>query len=198
MAANILKSPYVSSTLQATIMAMASYVIGEMVLSLKDDRGLAVDIDYNALGRLTSWAVVITPVCILWQQMLDNRFPSTRTKKYAVNGQTTATKADNAVQEEEYDQLNIFIKVVLQETIFSIVVNSGFIAYISYLEHGDLYLTKTEVFSTVPGLYMSSIKVWPLVSYISFGFVPPNLRVAFTSFIGLLYGIYVNVYVISK
>ncbi|KAK9240070.1 hypothetical protein V1525DRAFT_386073 [Lipomyces kononenkoae] len=196
MVANMLKSPYVSSTLQATLMTLASYVIGEVVLSLKADRGLAIDIDYSALGRLMSWAVIATPVCMLWQQMLDSKFPSTKPKKDAINERIASTKADNKVPVEEYDQINILIKVVLSETIFSIAINGAFIAYINYLEHGDLYLTK--VTETLPALWKSSIKVWPLVSYISFGFVPPNLRVAFTSFIGLIWGVYVNVFVISK
>ncbi|KAK9327160.1 hypothetical protein V1520DRAFT_299839 [Lipomyces starkeyi] len=193
--ADILKSPYVSATLQATFMNMVSYVVGEVVLSLKDGSGFVVDIDYNALGRLMSWAVVITPVGLLWQQKLDSRFPSTK-PKYAIAGGTAATEGDK--QPEVYDQLNIFIKVVLSETIFSIFANSAFIAYITYIEHGDLTLTKAKVLNEVPGLWTSSIKVWPLVSYISFGFVPPSKRVAFTSMVALIWSVYVNVFIISK
>ncbi|KAK9481899.1 hypothetical protein V1527DRAFT_478134 [Lipomyces starkeyi] len=195
--ANILKSSYISATLQATLISMVSYVVGEVVLSLKDGSGFVVDIDYNALGRLMSWAAVITPVGLLWQQKLDSRFPSTK-PKHAIDNETAATERDNPSPAKVYDQLNIFIKVVLSETIFSIVVNSAFIAYITYIEHGDLNLTKAKVLNEVPGLWTSSIKVWPLVSYISFGFVPPSKRVAFTSMVALFWSVYVNAFIISK
>ncbi|KAK9350928.1 hypothetical protein V1505DRAFT_48195 [Lipomyces doorenjongii] len=195
--ADILKSPYASAILQATFISMVSYVVGEVVLSLKDGNGFAVNIDYNALGRLMSWAAVITPVGLLWQQKLDSRFPSTK-PKHAIASGTAATEGDNTSPAEVYDQLNIFIKVVLSETIFSIVANSAFIAYITYIEHGDLNLTKAKVLNEVPGLWTSSIKVWPLVSYISFGFVPPSKRVVFTSLVALFWSVYVNAFVISK
>ncbi|KAK9494316.1 hypothetical protein V1508DRAFT_42853 [Lipomyces doorenjongii] len=193
--ADILKSPYASAILQATFISMVSYVVGEVVLSLKDGNGFAVNLDYNALGRLMSWAAVITPVGLLWQQKLDSRFPSTKPK---LASGTAATEGDNTSSAEVYDQLNIFIKVVLSETIFSIVANSAFIAYITYIEHGDLTLTKAKVLNEVPGLWTSSIKVWPLVSYISFGFVPPSKRVVFTSLVALFWSVYVNAFVISK
>ncbi|KAK9386694.1 hypothetical protein V1515DRAFT_616180 [Lipomyces mesembrius] len=181
---DILKSPYVSAILQATFINMVSYVVGEVVLSLKDGSGFAVNIDYNALGRLMSWAVVITPVGLLWQQKLDSRFPSTK-PKYAIGSRTAATDGDNPSTVEVYNQLNIIIKVVLSETIFSIVLNSAFIAYITYIEHGDSNLTKAKVLNEVPGLWTRSIRVWPL-------------RVAFTSLVALFWSVYVNIFVISK
>ncbi|KAK9323819.1 hypothetical protein V1517DRAFT_319455 [Lipomyces orientalis] len=189
---DILKSPYVSASLQATLFSAVSYVIGQVVLSLKDNDKFSVDIDYTVLGRFVSWALVSTPIGILWQQTLDIRFPSTK-PKHGPSGRAISKDSP-----KEYHQLNIFVKVVLTETIFSIAFNSAFIAYITYLEHGDLKMTIAKVRTDVPELWTSSIKVWPLVTYVSFGFLPPQFRVAFTSVVGLVWGIYVNAFVISK
>ncbi|KAK9242917.1 hypothetical protein V1506DRAFT_34538 [Lipomyces tetrasporus] len=191
--ADILKSAYVSASLQATLFSAVSYVLGQVVLSLKHSDKFVVDIDYIVLGRFMSWALVITPIGILWQQKLDNKFPSTK-PKHGPSGTAISSKDSS----KEYDQLNIFVKVALTETIFSIAVNSAFIAYITYLEHGDLNFTIAKIRTVVPGLWTSSIKVWPFVTYVSFGFIPPQFRVAFTSVVGLVWGIYVNAFVISK
>ncbi|KAK9489513.1 hypothetical protein V1508DRAFT_407018 [Lipomyces doorenjongii] len=177
---DILKSVYVSSTMQATLFSAISYILGRAVLALRDSNGFRMNIDYSALVRLISWSAIITPVGLLWQEKLDKSFPSTNPKT------------------DTSDQYNIFIKVVLSETLFSIFVNSAFIAYITYLDKGDWKFTMAKVRNDVPKLWISSVKVWPLVTYISFGFIPPQLRVTFTSIVGLLWGIYVNAFVIGK
>ncbi|KAK9327884.1 Mpv17/PMP22 [Lipomyces starkeyi] len=72
-----------------------------------------------------------------------------------------------------------------------------FIGYMSLLQDGNFEKAFVTIEREVPGIWKSSLLVWPFVSYITFGFVPVAWRVAFTSVIGIFWNIYISVVAIQ-
>eukprot|EP00455_Lapot_gusevi_P006882 TRINITY_DN1295_c0_g1_i1.p2 TRINITY_DN1295_c0_g1~~TRINITY_DN1295_c0_g1_i1.p2 ORF type:complete len:195 (+),score=54.90 TRINITY_DN1295_c0_g1_i1:86-670(+) len=78
-------------------------------------------------------------------------------------------------------------KVALDQAIFARFFNWLYFYLIGTLEGQTLAAIALKVAQDYPGVMAANYKIWPLVNFINFKFVPPNLRVLFGNIVAVFW-----------
>ncbi|KAK9452532.1 hypothetical protein V1511DRAFT_513712 [Dipodascopsis uninucleata] len=185
------KETYINAIFQSTVLRALGYIFGQWIIAYKDGSKniLTTPINLLQFSIFTAWAAAITPVMILWNGLLDRLFPS------IVNGpeKFNDEKSDGNEKKDSGAVTNTLIKTILTESIFSAVANSSYIAYICLCQgHFDIIFIATHIQRDLPDILASSLKMWPLVTYISQAYISPENVILFRSAFGLLWSVYLT------
>ncbi|KAK9463306.1 uncharacterized protein V1516DRAFT_667411 [Lipomyces oligophaga] len=192
---------YLSSTRQAFILKGLGNLIGQWVISYREGPPYGA-LDSAAVAAFALWAIFHTPIFMTWTAVLDNLWPTLVKSKTTSAVLTKKEEEDKekikqpstrkSNQTEELSQSNIMIKVILTESLFSAVMNAIFIGFICYLKTGDMDLVKLRIREDLPEIQMSSMKLWPLVTFVCLVYVPVDKRVLVRSLVGVLWTVYLS------
>ncbi|KAK9469290.1 hypothetical protein V1512DRAFT_218105 [Lipomyces arxii] len=192
--------------LQGVVIGIFANILGQYISAKKEDKKFSLN--YLLVAEFCLFGVFFTPILLAWQAILDKYFPSiverrdrdhslaksTEISDIELVGINSFEKSESTTRNRsQYAHGNIFIKVLLSETLFSICTNTVFVAYISLLQRLNAEQIWKQIETKVPGIWYRSLTVWPIVSYITFGFVPVHLRILFQSFVGIFWSIYMSV-----
>lgn len=140
------------------------------------------------------FSIISTPPNIVWQTFLEDRFPtniSSTAPKTADEKPVTPTKT-------QISKANILIKFLLDQTIGAIVNTLMFLAYMAYVNASQQgtqnawgAVTQDCSNKTWP-MMKDGYKFWPLISLISFLWIPLDKRVVFGASVGVIWGIYLS------
>ncbi|KZF20793.1 hypothetical protein L228DRAFT_249610 [Xylona heveae TC161] len=182
-------SPVVVATIQAAILSATSNVLAQAITSYRNDAPFTLDV--NALLPFVIFTIISTPPNFLWLGYLEQKLPST------TPAATETAKGKEKEGKEVQSRLNLgnaLKKLLIDQIIAGTLNNIAFIAFLAAAKGA----TTPEVIEAVrqgfPPLFLASLKLWPMVSLISFTVVPADKRVLFLSSIGLGWGVFLSIY----
>ncbi|KAK5137961.1 hypothetical protein LTR08_005758 [Meristemomyces frigidus] len=88
--------------------------------------------------------------------------------------------------------VSIGVKIVVNQMVFTPLFNTYFFGMQSLLSGSTFAEAKRRVIATVPTSWKNSWKVWPIVTAISFTFIPPESRAVFAGVIAIFWQTYLS------
>ncbi|KAK7513722.1 hypothetical protein IWZ03DRAFT_416568 [Phyllosticta citriasiana] len=191
MPSSMLEQIVASSALSAT-----SNVLAQIMTAQK--QGQPLSFDFAALVKFVLCTVISTPPNVLWQEYLEERFPGTTKdeKKKPIKAKNDKNEKRSADDDGDGDGQrnwwNMFMKFFLDQTVGAFVNIVSFVATIRALNGSS----SDEIYAAIKDgmwpIYSAGLKLWPLVSVISFSVVPVDKRVVFGSLVGVAWGVYLS------
>ncbi|KAK7205449.1 hypothetical protein BZA70DRAFT_289371 [Myxozyma melibiosi] len=199
---------------QGAVMALFANMVGQYLVARRDRKLKKFHLQVVPIVQFVLWTIAITPVLIRWQDILDYYFPSQITctssvsqsrqishaspspssssLSLSVDLEKRATPSPRIVRTVKYSQKNIVIKTILSETFFAFVSNAIFLFYMAYLRDHSTTKAVAAVERDLMQVWTNSIKFWPLISYVTLGFIPVDYRIAFSSVFAAIWSVYVS------
>ncbi|KAK9235046.1 hypothetical protein V1525DRAFT_19685 [Lipomyces kononenkoae] len=201
----------ISATIQSAVLKAASSFCAQLLSQCKRDSG-TMTIDIQRIVLFAIFGIVSAPLISWWQQVLEELFPT-----YASTDEATKTVRGSEPNEKTTQQwtistsnatkwanisnwgssrkikwYNVAIKLVLDQTIGQIVVNTTFVIIMRYQQWESATLLLRDIQSSVWTIVRASWKLWPWVALVNFLFVPPSSRVVLVSIIGFGWNIFLS------
>ncbi|PGH11767.1 hypothetical protein AJ79_04668 [Helicocarpus griseus UAMH5409] len=198
------------TTLQSAILNASSNVIAQGISAYR--HGSLFALDTAQVLRFMICTLVTTPFMVLWQDYLEATFPGSynvakgpsagedkntptpASRKTAGDGgqkgHFESKEAGNTTQ--KLNIRNTVIKILVDQTIGASWGSALFIVTISALQGQDAAAIKQSLAKDFFSIMIAGLKLWPMVSVISFTMVPPEKRVLTGSLFGMLWGIYLS------
>ena len=159
-------------------------------------------LNISPIIKFAIFSIVSNPPNIVWQGILEDAFPTNVPASPAAPSEKTLKDKPIATQ---MSKRNIFIKFVLDQTIGAVVNTLMFLVFMAYVNEPGAAAGKVEPLQAVVKeindkfwpMIMDGYKFWPLVSLVSFMWVPVDKRVVFGCSVGVLWGIYLSLMVES-
>ncbi|KAK9381774.1 uncharacterized protein V2V93DRAFT_367809 [Kockiozyma suomiensis] len=192
---------------QGAVMALFANMVGQYLVARRDRKLHKFQFDLVPIVQFVCWTIAITPVMIRWQDILDHFFPSQIVTHTSVSSQRSSAPVPSSsaidiekrqapspavVRSVKYSHQNILIKTILSETLFALTANGIFLFYMSILRDYSPAKAVSVVERDLPTVWINSIKFWPVVSYITLGFIPVDYRIAFSSIFAAIWSVYIS------
>ncbi|PGG96733.1 hypothetical protein GX51_07687 [Blastomyces parvus] len=187
-------------------------------VSLLLDAKTTFALNYIELVRFMICTLITTPFMILWQDHLEARFPASprdnvRRPSVAMEGKGDSTLDSNAAAKEapqggpqtnqpereekqkpiqEKNIRNTLSKILIDQTVGAAWSTALFIVTLSALNGQDARAIQQSLFRDFFPIIIAGLKLWPMVSVISFTMVPPEKRVLTGNLFGMIWGIYLS------
>ncbi|KAK2798706.1 hypothetical protein FQN51_007568 [Onygenales sp. PD_10] len=87
---------------------------------------------------------------------------------------------------------NTVVKIMIDQTVGAVWMTVLFIVTISALQGQDVAAIKQSVYKDLIPIMTAGLKLWPMVSVVSFTIVPPEKRILVGNIFGMLWGIYLS------
>ncbi|KAF2097972.1 hypothetical protein NA57DRAFT_76771 [Rhizodiscina lignyota] len=201
--------PYVTEVIQAAILSATSNVLAQGISAYKEDR--AFSLNTAPIVQFVTYAILNTPLNCAWQEWLESQFPGSSSPDPA----STHPAGPNAYNEKRSDEKpaseqvkdkavakrstinvrNTAIKFALDQTIGATFNTVLFVAGISALKGMGWDEIVHALKNDCMPIYWAGMKLWPLVSLISFTLIPVEKRVVFGSIVGVAWGIFLSLQV---
>ncbi|ORX49829.1 hypothetical protein DM01DRAFT_1337967 [Hesseltinella vesiculosa] len=138
-----------------------------------------IDTSYDWLRtlRFASYNFCVAPIAGSWYILLDRLFPSPSVSSHP------SRRAINWVP---------FKRMVVDQVVFSPAGLALFFSVMGYLETKSLKGIKEKFQDAYATALVANYKVWPLVQWINFAFVPLAFRLPFVNSIGILWNAYLS------
>jgi hypothetical protein len=152
--------------------------------------------------KFALFSIINNPPNILWQNFLEDSFPTNVTRK-APNPLYKRDEKPRArdVQESYMSKTNVFIKFLLDMTIGAALNNILFLGFMAYWnapvggKGSAMAFVQRDVGEKFWPLLLDGFKLWPLVSLVNFLFVPVDKRVLVGCLVGVGWNIYLSMLV---
>ncbi|KAI8934715.1 hypothetical protein NX059_008404 [Plenodomus lindquistii] len=196
-----------TQTLQGTVLSITSNVLAQAIKSYQSNSPFSLSLPQ--VSKFALFSILSGPPNILWQSFLEEKFPT--------NVRTRTSAASSAEKEKKRDpttttitttttlsKTNVLIKFLLDQTIGAIINTILFIAYMSFvnntqaaaqgqLGHGGAWdAVKRDCAAKTWPMMKDGYKFWPLISLVSFLWVPVERRMVFGCSVGVVWGIYLS------
>lgn len=220
-----MSSAMVSQTLQGAVLSVTSNILAQAISSYKDNvcnlykpdlkSMIAYSLAHQApfsislapIIKFAVFSIVSNPPNIIWQTFLEDSFPtnvpaSTSQQKLNTNSTSEKAKSTAAFQNAtQTSKTNILIKFLLDQSIGALVntlMFLGFMTYVHAAQQGqqDAWgAVVNECQAKTWPMMKDGYKFWPLISLISFVWVPVDKRVVFGCSVGVIWGVYLSLLV---
>jgi len=152
--------------------------------------------------KFALFSLLCNPPNILWQGFLEDQFP-TNIKKPQPSSSDEKEKKPKSLK-GTISTANVLTKFLLDQTIGALVNTLMFLAYMSYINYasanaldrfsaGNAWdVVRHECGSKTWPMMLDGYKFWPVVSLVSFLWVPVERRVVFGCSVGVIWGIYLS------
>ncbi|KAK9321381.1 hypothetical protein V1517DRAFT_262520 [Lipomyces orientalis] len=181
--------PYIINIIQSGLLKALGNIFGQCIIAFRrGNKSPWTTIQWTSVIAFTSWAAINVPLLLLWNHFLNRKFPS-------VLSYIDDNKKDrDSKKKEEYSYSNVIIKVILTESIFSVFINTVFIVYMSFSQgQTERALISYRIQKDLPNILANSMKLWPLITFISCAYMAPAKQVLFRSAIGVLWTVYLSI-----
>ncbi|KLJ05535.1 hypothetical protein EMPG_10980 [Blastomyces silverae] len=185
---------------------------------LRLDEKTTFALDYIELIRFMICTLITTPFMVLWQDYLEATFPASSKDNaggppVVMEGNGGSTPNSNAAAKEvphggvqtnqperkepqkriqKKDTRNTISKILIDQTIGAAWSTALFIVTLSALNGQDASAIQQSLFRDFIPIIIAGLKLWPMVSVISFTMVPPEKRVLTGNLFGMIWGIYLS------
>ncbi|OAT02085.1 uncharacterized protein BDCG_06733 [Blastomyces dermatitidis ER-3] len=204
------------TTVQAAVLNGSSNVIAQAITAYR--HGATFALDYIELIRFIICTLITTPFMVLWQDYLEATFPASpqdnaRRIPAEMEGNSERTSNSNTTAKEvphggvqtnqperketqepiqEKNTWNTISKILIDQTVGAGWSTALFIVTISALNGQDANAIQQSLFRDFVPIIIAGLKLWPMVSVISFTMVPPEKRVLTGNLFGMIWGIYLS------
>lgn len=142
-------------------------------------------VKFVPLLQFVFFTLLSCPPNILWQDYLEAKFP----------GYTyTYPTSSNGAGERTLHKANTARKLLFDQTLGAFVNTIAFVAAMAAFKGKNTRAVQREVQRDVVPLMINGWKVWPLVAFMNFAFIPVHRRVIVGSVVGLFWGIYLSLF----
>ena len=157
-------------------------------------------LNINPIIKFAVFSLVSNPPNIVWQGILEDAFPTNVTASPVTPSKKTLK--DKPV-ETQMSKRNVFIKFILDQTFGAVINTLMFLVFMSYVNEPGAMMGKIEPLQAVVKeindkfwpMMKDGYKFWPIVSLMSFMWVPVDKRVVFGCSVGVIWGIYLSLMV---
>ncbi|KAF2708212.1 hypothetical protein K504DRAFT_468563 [Pleomassaria siparia CBS 279.74] len=221
-----MSSAMVSQTAQGAVLSVTSNLIAQVISSYKDNVRLSLssqpdrqtDTEQTGLTRPSQqtplslnfeqtlkfalFSIVSNPPNIVWQNYLEDLFPT----NVPISSSPEKTKDKPAkAPETQMNKTNVLIKFILDQTFGAVVNTLMFIVFMGYMNasptasaiQGPWEVVARDIKNKFYPMIMDGYKFWPLVSLVSFLWIPVDKRIVFGCSVGVIWGIYLSLMVDS-
>lgn len=146
--------------------------------------------------KFALFSILSNPPNIVWQSLLEDLFPTKILARAPASEKNPAAKPDPT--KTTLSKTNVFIKFVLDQTIGAVVNTLMFLAYIAFTNAQGKPGVKAwdavvaDCSAKLWPMMKDGYKFWPLISLVSFLWVPVDKRVVFGCSVGVVWGIYLS------
>lgn len=163
------RNPVTTKAITASVISVLSDITAQLLSGTRSIQSInTISLLHQAIIGL----VIRGPIVHYWYIILDKIF-----NKLGYNSKQQDNSTTIAI-----------MKVLLDQTIFSIPFNALYFYAIGALENRTLEYTNNKLSNEFVTLMVANWKIWPLVNIVNFKFIPANLRVLFGNFVGFLWG----------
>ncbi|KAF2753490.1 hypothetical protein EJ05DRAFT_480492 [Pseudovirgaria hyperparasitica] len=178
-----------AQTAQASALAALSNILAQIITAYRTNSHF--QLDWTPILRFVIFSILSTPPNVLWQEFLESKFPSMRPKDDP-GAKKREEDTPTAMKKKELDPGNTATKFLLDQSVGAALNTWAFIAFIRGVNGASKGEVWTAVVEESYPLWLDGLKVWPIVSLISFTAIPVEKRVIFGSVIGVAWGIYLS------
>ncbi|KAH9875134.1 hypothetical protein J1614_004624, partial [Plenodomus biglobosus] len=188
-----------TQTLQGAVLSITSNVLAQAITSYQSNSPFSLN--FPQVFKFALFSILSNPPNILWQGFLEDQFPTNVRKSTRPSSAEKEKKPDPSAQ-TTLSKTNVLIKFLLDQTIGAVVNTLMFIAYMTYINHaqattaqgtaGPWDAVKRDCGRRTWPMMKDGYKFWPLISLISFLWVPVEKRVVFGCSVGVIWGIYLS------
>ncbi|KAK5374828.1 hypothetical protein LTR20_001119 [Exophiala xenobiotica] len=171
-------SHMVLTTLQAAILSAVSNLLAQFLKAHRENRPLTISV--RPLLHFVMFTIISCPPNILWQDFLEDRFPA-----YTYS----ATSSDKVLSRR-----NTAHKLLFDQTLCAFVNTVAFVAAMAAFKGKNMKSVRRDVERDTIPLMINGWKLWPMVAFLNFVFVPVNHRIIVASIVGLFWGIYLSLF----
>ncbi|OAX84963.1 hypothetical protein ACJ72_00665 [Emergomyces africanus] len=207
-------SAVLQTTLQSVLLNGSSNVIAQGITAYR--HGAPLTLDYIQVARFMICTLITTPFMVLWQDQLEVTFPASSNEDGGRHPALVASRGDSVpnaanqklarsvVQEDQPERRenqkaspknnvrNTILKILIDQTVGAAWSSALFIVTISALNGQDARAVQQSLYKDFFPIITAGLKLWPMVSVISFTIVPPEKRVLTGSLFGMIWGIYLS------
>lgn len=137
----------------------------------------------DPLAKYILYGILNTPLNCLWQEYLEQKFPG-KTKP--------SVRKEKGTGDSQTNVQNLVWKFVLDQTVGAAGNILFFITVQGLLRGASASIIWQSILDDSVGIYFSGLVIWPLVSLISFAWVPVHRRVVFGCIAGVVWGVYLS------
>ncbi|KAF1991577.1 hypothetical protein K402DRAFT_388976 [Aulographum hederae CBS 113979] len=206
-------SAIVKATLQAVVLSATSNILAQVISAYRTNT--TPQFDLKPILQFVVYTILNTPPNFLWQQWLEEAYPSskpspdahsqssapqTAVEKDSGQGLTTEDVKIKAMQAKEkakeksqgINWHSAAMKFMLDQTVGALANTVMFIAGIGMLKgHNGSQIFGAIQNDFVP-IWLAGCKLWPAVSVLSFTVIPADQRILFGNIVGVAWGIYLS------
>ncbi|KIW88879.1 uncharacterized protein Z519_10363 [Cladophialophora bantiana CBS 173.52] len=160
-----------------------------------------IPLDWARVVEFAAFGTISAPLASLWQRFLEDSFPGQQKVDVGYSSSRTANGSlDNApdangktVPKPQLNWPNIFIKLVLDQTIGQFLINVTFLICTNSARLQSWSSLVQEIHLRIFGVIWASWTVWPWVSLVNFIWVPVEWRVLVASLVGFGWNIFLSI-----
>ncbi|KIW28709.1 uncharacterized protein PV07_08347 [Cladophialophora immunda] len=189
----------VSVTIQSAILKAAANLTAQTLTSW--DTQSPAPVNWTRVVEFAVFGIVSAPLASLWQQFLEDSFPGqykvdpgdSRTDLTNDTIKNPAEAGEKAQRTPGLNWRNIFIKLILDQTIGQILINVTFLICTNSARLQNWSSLVEEIQLRISGIIWASWKVWPWVAVVNFIWVPVEWRVLLASLVGFGWNIFLSI-----
>ncbi|RKP40181.1 hypothetical protein BJ085DRAFT_7005, partial [Dimargaris cristalligena] len=142
--------------------------------------------DYRRLANFAAFGFCVAPILNQWYTLLNTRFPVVTPVAKATTGTAAASVFNGPMVKA------VLKRVVTDQCCWAPVGIGFFFVFISIAEGGGFEGIKEKFQQNYLPALTANYKVWPLVQFVNFFYVPLALQVPFVSFVSLFWNSYLS------
>ncbi|OCL12349.1 hypothetical protein AOQ84DRAFT_386190 [Glonium stellatum] len=181
-------SKLVKQTTQAAALSAISNIFAQIIAAYRNDKPF--QLDHIQMLKFAFCTVLNTPLNCLWQQYLEETFPS---QKPAPASSKKPVEAQRSL-----DASNVFKKLLLDQTLGAAVNTVLYITVMAGMNGASANEIIQAVREGFWPLTLDGYKLWPLFSLVSFLWIPVDKRVLASCAVGMGWGIYLSLLAAEK
>ncbi|KAK9326694.1 hypothetical protein V1520DRAFT_350751 [Lipomyces starkeyi] len=196
----------ISATIQSALLKATSNFSAQILSQWNADDSSDKTIDMQRVALFAAFGIVSSPMISWWQQILEGAFPTYEREKNSSKtvhaseekirsdtiNNTNNNKVSNSGSRKTINWHNVAIKLILDQTIGQIVVNTTFIIITRYPQYESAMTLLLSLPSNLLTILLASWRLWPWVALMNFIFVPTAWRVLVTSLVGFGWNIFLS------
>ncbi|KAL2354551.1 hypothetical protein BJ546DRAFT_1026466 [Cryomyces antarcticus] len=189
-------SPIVKATVQSAVLSATSNVLAQIFTAYREHKPFSLD--PTPILQFVLFSLLTCPPNFLWQQWLEDSFPG---YTHASEPGTTKSIAEHpavkdinekAHAQKKLNVRNTAIKFALDQTVGAVVNTLLFIIGIGALRGNNGSQIMAAIRRDALPLQLAGLRLWPLVSLISFTVIPVESRTVFGSIVGVGWGVFLS------
>ncbi|KAF9877493.1 integral membrane mpv17 pmp22 [Colletotrichum karsti] len=166
-------------------------------------QGGAVPFDFRRVAEFATFGFIQGHINYWWQHFLEDQFPNSASKAAAKSHKKSSSTVEKGESKPEKpvaaqappagkNYFNVARKILVDQTIGLFIMNSAFLIITSALRTGSATITYQIWSERIFDLIKAAWKLWPLVAFFNFAFVPVGYRALVGMTVGFAWNMFLT------